>query len=257
MKKYSLILVLIFSFVSFSYGQDFYLGLRSGFKKETYSIVGNGGKEFQSKMNYAFPTTRLIMRAMFSNNLEVGGGLGYYAYNRNVGMIYDNTYGIINVFSGNEALFKSIEFSCQVGYSLPIARDFYLKLNMGIDFNIHILKEYHDISQITETNVSNESADMTIYSPSHRENHSAGNIMLVNTIAFQYFTKFNLGISIFTSYHTGLLPVTYEIAVVYPKNMPTFGFLPDNYLYYTYPYSTRGSYWEFGLELGYRFKKKK
>ena len=255
MKKYSLILVIIFNFVSFSYGQDFYLGLRSGCKKEIYNISDNGNKAFKSKMNYASPTVRLVMRVMFPNNLEVGGGLGGYAYNKNMGMDFDNLFGKINVFTGNEILYKSVEFNFQVGYSLPIVRNFYFKLNTSVDCNIHILKGYNDIFKPTITNIITENADMTIVSPSHWDSHSAGNIMLVNTIAFQYFTKFNLGISIFTSYHTGLLPVTYETAYICEKNLPPFLYDPDYYSY-SYPYSTRGSYWEFGLELGYRFKKR-
>ena len=72
-------------------------------------------------------------------------------------------------------------------------------------------------------------------------------MLLQNSICFQYYTKYNLGIAIFGSYHAGLRDVWQGSVELSWNNGNT---LKPTVL-------SKGSYWHIGLEIGYQLSGKK
>lgn len=79
MKKIIIILVVLFQLHTISQAQDFHIGLKSGWKKETYTMTENNGS-VKLFMGSLFPSAQFQFTTIFKDHLELGTGLGYYNY---------------------------------------------------------------------------------------------------------------------------------------------------------------------------------
>ncbi|MEG1556788.1 MAG: hypothetical protein RR356_08730, partial [Bacteroidales bacterium] len=75
------------------------------------------------------------------------------------------------------------------------------------------------------------------------------NVLFANQISLQYVTNINLCISIFGAYHAGLREIWQSNFNYNVKQTE------EEWHHYNPIYTSRGSYWHFGIELGYKLKK--
>jgi hypothetical protein len=72
-------------------------------------------------------------------------------------------------------------------------------------------------------------------------------VLLSNQIALEYKTRKNFCLSLFAAYHAGLREVWHGLAVIHYNEEESLNV----------QLFSRGSYWHFGIEFGYRFAGKK
>jgi hypothetical protein len=136
----------------------------------------------------------------------------------------------------------------------------------GLDFDIYFSEIDYARWERDFGQYSGSVAEWTYLSANTRIPHF--NILISNRLVLQYYTKFNMGIAIFGAYHAGLIPVWQNISghfewkneedpiewQVDRANPPIWNQgseILDTKI------SSNGSYWQFGIELGYKFGKKK
>lgn len=239
MKKISVVIMIVWMSCSV-FSQDLYMGFRTGFKQEVFSSKYD---MYKTKIDFKAPTLALYYSVTFPNNFEIRWGSGYYAYSQNVNIYYwdDVIKKEIDCQTGHIILFHSFFNKFQIGYNLKLAKDFNLKFNMGVSNEFYLQPGSYDPSKSIK--ISKASSPEVFINYSHIL-WKPFNFMLSNSLSFQYFTKHNIGISVFAAYHTGLLQVT-----------NTYITFKENKYIITDVLATRGSYFEFGLELGYRYKR--
>jgi len=238
MKKLSLIFTLSLFLVGSVRSQDFYFGVSSGMVKSVYTKTDDK-KHFKDMIDATRPSANLILSVLFKNNLELATGVMFYAYPYNIRASGDKMWGgrILQTTSDHTAYF-AFSVPVHLGYKFKLAPRFYANVYSGLNFDFYFNPQYSSNSKIYE--------DKEVYITTENALKQRFNILLSNKLSMQYFTKFNMGISLFVSYHSGLFKIWESSALTvysdthYRKSSTT----------------SRGSYWIFGLELGYKLKKK-
>ena len=217
--------------------QHYYIGLKSGVRKTTYTLFQpNGSDDYKVGLVLFSPPVTVTFKYTFPNNVEVGTGIGYY--------IYDDPIGTKDwVVSG--VVFQVITVPLNFGYNIPLYKGLKLQLNSGVNF------DFNFGSGFGYTGIGNH-----IYL--QNETNCNFNILLSNQIGLTYTTKFNMTIALFTAYHAGLRNV-YESQIL--KRVEEYNPEVSHFDFSNFEYDatakTMGSYWLFGFELGYHFNKKK
>jgi hypothetical protein len=243
MKKIILLLTAVFCLTSFSYSQEFYFGLKSGLKKEVYEIPGNYGI-YNTQIDFLAPTITSSFKILYPSNFEIGWGFGHYSYSQKIRVKDDFLFLLhpIDFQTGSDLIYRAFSFHFQMGYNLKIIQNFYFKFNTGFEYAM-----YFSYREIFDTNVIATGDPSMVIHYTGLSNYQ--NLLLTNSISLQCFIKQNFGISIFGAYHAGLFPVSNN-AVIYKTTI-----LGSTYSYWDNLYS-QGSYFEFGIELGYKLPKK-
>jgi hypothetical protein len=237
MKKISVVIMIVWMSCSV-FSQDLYIGFKSGFKQEVFSTKYD---LYKTKVDFKTPTLALYYSMTFSNHFEIGWGIGYYAYSQNIKVHYvDFPFSkVIDCQTGHNVLFQTLSYRFQIGYHLRLAKDFSLKFNTGMHSELYYQK--YDNLNPPKHIVGTSSPEVFI---DYGYLWKGYNFLLSNSLSFQYYTKHNIGISVFAAYHAGLLPAFHNYIT----------FEDDDYVVQDRIF-TRGSYVEFGLEVGYRFKR--
>jgi hypothetical protein len=121
-----------------------------------------------------------------------------------------------------------------LGYKFKLANRLYANVYSGLNFDFYFLpqKGYDNFYFYLQA----KDALMRRF-----------NILLTNRASLQYFTKFNMGISVYGAYHAGFMQVWNSMELI-----------PYHEIYqYPVRLLSRGSFWNFGIELGYKFSSKK
>ncbi|MDR2980016.1 MAG: hypothetical protein LBV02_06220, partial [Bacteroidales bacterium] len=245
MKKLTFIFIVLFWVQSASRAQEFYFGLKTGIPKETHTLTEDYG-QLKLYMEVLRPTVLFNFKTIFNNRLEAGTGVGYYNYGCPIYFI-PNFYPYSPRGSKN-TIYRSITVPFTLGYSFPIVAGLSANVTSGIDFDL-----YFDLGGgISESSVSpifDEEGNITYVPRVYPDlytyldgNCARFNVLLSNQIALEYKTKKNFCFSLFAAYHAGLREVWHGLAVIHYNEEETLNV----------QLFSRGSYWHFGIELGYR-----
>jgi len=238
MKKLFIIFTLLLFLTNSIYSQDFYFGVSSGMVKSVYSKTDDK-KHFKDLIDATRPSANVIFSTIFKNNLELATGVTFYSYPYKILASGDNMWGnrILQTLSNQTAYF-AFSVPVHLGYKIRLANRWFFNVYTGLKFDFYFNPQYSSNSKIYE--------DCVRYVTTEDALKQRFNILLSNKLSMQYFTKFNMGISLFVSYHSGLFQIWESTALTiysdthYRKSSTT----------------SRGSYWIFGLELGYKLNKK-
>ena len=251
-----------------TFAQEFYAGFKTGFKKEHYKMpleknsISNN-YHFQerlltSSMDFTAPTLQLLFRTTFPSNWEVEAGFGWYNYSQKLkAKINSNaaftTFGINNaddnVFStANERIYGCAFFSPRAGYRVKFSPSLHLRINTGLQIGFLY-------NARTTSNTIVESDPFELYISYYGVEKPYINLLVSNTISLQYVAKPNVYFSVFVSYHAGLLK-TYQNNIYLANRRSNDVFYYDGHdVYVNSTATTKGSYFEFGIELGYMWYK--
>jgi len=271
MKKISIVLAAAFCINNLAFAQEFYAGLKSGFKLENYKIplAKQPAKEnyfYQEKriltspIDVSAPTVQAVFRIVFPENWEVEASVGWYNFSQKLKAKINSrcaltTFGVQNAtdytFSTpNEHTFGSVFFSPKAGYRFLLSQNLHLRLNTGVQVGW----TYNTRSTSTTLVESDPFELQIIY---RGLQNPPINLHISNAVSLQYVTKPNIYFSIFAAYHIGLFE-TYQ-SDVYLTNRRS-----NESLYYnghdTYMHATvtpKGYYFEFGIEIGYMWYRQK
>jgi len=241
MKKTFLIVVASIIFAT-TYSQDFYIGLAIGeqcavySKTETKNIV-------RTNVLFAPQSVNLTFSTIFKNNLELETGIMYYIYPYSYSDLYKgkNTtengeeYEASRKHTNWDKAYYAFSIPVHLGYKFKLANRFYANVYSGLNFDFYFQPKNGFDSQ----------GDYLYYQTCLTRKF---NILLSNKVSLQYFTKFNLGIGVYGAFNTGMFQVWESVRHLYLDYEQT-GTYPITFL-------SRGSYWNFGIELGYKFSKK-
>ena len=259
MKRIFFVVAILISTLSL-FGQQYHIGASIGWHKDIFTLSETNRYVSNDKSYLYNPSANLNFSFLFKNNIELSLGLGYYQYrfnrflylldkkNKEIGM--GTSYGMFDVLT----------IPIAVGYGINLWKNRLLfKVQSGLDFDIYFLSEWNGGGCQGEIAV-----DIVSYSTK-----IPFNILLSNRIVLQYYTKFNMSIAIFGAYHAGLRK-TWENASAHfewkNENDPAWLFEDDHYHHLIWGQGreildtkllSNGSYWQFGIELGYKFGKKK
>jgi hypothetical protein len=271
MKKIIIAFTTIFCINNLTFAQEFYAGLKSGFKIENYKIplAKTPAKDnyfYQERrilapsMAVSAPTAQALFRITFLNNLEVEASVGWYNYSQKLKARINSrcaltTFGVQNAedytFStANEHTFGSVFFAPKVGYRFALSQGLHLRFNTGVQVGW-----LYNTRSTSNTLV--ESDPFELYIIYRGLQKIPINLHVSNAISLQYITKYNVYFSIFAAYHVGLFK-TYESDVYLTNrrsNESPFYNGHDTYMYASV--IPKGYYFEFGIELGYMWYNKK
>jgi hypothetical protein len=271
MKKISIVFAAIFCINNLTFAQDFYAGLKAGLKVEKYNILLNKKENFIDylaypriiipKMDFSAPTLQAVFRTTFPKNWEIETGIGWYNYSQKLKAKINTdialwVFGVRNVdvpyvlATSNEHTYGSINLSEKVGYRFKLASNLHLRLNTGLQLGI-----LYNARSTSSTLVKSDPLELYIIYYGVQKPYI--NLLVSNTISLQYTLKSNVYLSIFASYHAGLFDVyNSDLYIVNRKSSESTFFYDGQDYYISSPVATKGSYFEFGIELGYVWKKK-
>jgi len=246
MKKIILTTIGLFALCNIS-AQNYCLSFGAGMIKEEYTVTG-ASRDVKVITDIIYPAGYLHFKTIFKNNIEVGTGLRFYNYGYKIGF-RNLTFGRDNTFSYvTEAAYRAFSIPLLVGYNL-----FFIPNRLCMNFNGAINFDfYFDHLNFVTLGGGGVGTDST-YIRSKYENPDFTrqfNILLSYQIGLQYITKTNVSIGLFAAYHAGLRDVWHSTIhctkTVNGNVVETFAPL----------FTSRGSYWHFGIEIGYKFRKK-
>ncbi len=236
MKKIFSLLGIVLLFLSIpAHAQKYYLGVESGCHKDVYSQSNNDAGDLYIGMDILAVVENLSFKVIFDNNIEIGTGIGYYNY----GMVI----GVKDIFAfhtGYDVLYRALSIPLHIGYRYKILPGFYVGFNSGLDFDFCFHEDSYSYGAAGTTLEENY---YSIYYNSLKNNF---NVLISNKVQLQYVTKFNMVVGLFGAYHAGLRDM-------WECDNATFSINYGEKIY-TPTITTNGSYWSFGIELGYIFK---
>jgi len=233
------------------YSQEFYFGFSPG---EVSSVYSKSADKYTSNTMFVFQLSgNFIFSTIFKNNLEVETGIMYYPYPYNIKKnIHSSDRAVfkIKIMGENEA-YHAFSLPIHLGHKFKLANRLYANIYSGLNFDFYFapFNTKYRPYKYDENDFWNEASwsrfgDL-IYCMENTLKRRF-NIMFANRFSLQYFTKFNMGISLYASYYSGLRQVW------------------ESHLHYTYDFGetfhkdiflSRGSFWNFGLELGFKISK--
>jgi len=270
MKKLVFVFVAVFCFNNLASSQDFYIGLKTGLKKEVYCFTQEdvfnlldcpSSTVLKYPLDVSAPTLQMVFRTTFSNNWEVETGIGWYNYSQKIkakankdlafwlGFLH-NPESFTRVLSTpNEHTFGCVHLSEKVGYRFKLSSNLHLRLNTGLQLGL-----LYNARTTSSTLVENDPFELYIIY--HGVKKPYLNLLISNAVSLQYTTKSNFYFTVFASYHAGLFKVYQSEAYLANRKSSEIDFYDGHDLYIVCPITTRSSYFEFGIELGYTWKKK-
>jgi hypothetical protein len=212
------------------------------------------------------PSANLNFGFLFKNNIELSLGIGFYLYriNRYINKYHLGTK-ILRTISATPT-HSTITIPVSVSYNFNLWKNrLFFKVQSGLDFDIYFLEVKDDI-RVNFGSYAGSVAKWIYLSENTRVPHF--NILIFNKLVLQYYTKFNMGIAIFGAYHAGLIPVWQGISGHFEwknENDPVEWQMDERGNVFwnqgseilDTKFSSNGSYWQFGIELGYKFGGKK
>ena len=265
MKKTAIVFIIVFCISKLSFAQNFYTGLKVGFKSEIMSPFPNRSifiDDFVMRMTgISAPALQMVFRTTFSKNWEIEAGIGWYNYTQKLKVNIGNStaffaFGIREenasyAFSTpRECLYGSVFISPKAGYRFELSPNLHLRLNTGLQFGMQ-----YNARSTSSTLAEHDPFELYVIYRGVQKPYL--NLQISNAVSLLYSTKFNMYFSIFAACHAGLLRVYQtEIYLVNRKSREGNDFYDGQDYYMPFTPAIRGSYLEFGIELGYTWKKK-
>ena len=258
MKKIIFVFITFFCIQSAVFSQDFYIGSKVGLKQNKILNVFKG-VDLASAGNITMPTVQILFRTTFLKKWEIETSIGWYNYSQKIKAKIDSDIAFFALgYRGNdvkvlstsqERLYGSVFISPKAGYRFTLLPELHLRLNTGLQLGL-----MYNARSTSSTLVESDPFEMYIIYRGVQKPYL--NLHISNSVSLQYTTKFNMYFSIFAAYHVGLFEVYQsEIYLVNRKSSESFFYSgKDNYMALLAP--IKGSYFEFGIELGYTWKKK-
>jgi hypothetical protein len=247
MKK--IFLCIAVSFVCFTslHSQSYYLGISGGLHGDLFIFPNNDGN-FKIRTNETKLTGNLNFTVFFNHNLEIATGIGFYNYSCSYQYLWGKGLRTITTHDAWSGL-RTLSIPVSLGYNLKLYEKLFLKFNMGFDFDFYVYNA-KEAEGIFERGDPSESVIVNSHSV-WGDPETRFNLLISNRIALQYFTKHNIGLSLFGAYHAGLIPVWQNTYTYIEIQRPSgTEIIESNFI-------SRGSYWQIGFELGYKFGKEK
>jgi hypothetical protein len=259
MKKL-LFLILWCAVAGACFGQKYYVGAAIGWHQDIFTMSETNKKISNDRIYLYNPSANLNFGFLFKNNVALSLGVGYYKYKfeRFIDPLVKEIKrdGMIASIDMYEAL--SIPVS--VGYNINLWKNrLFFKIQNGLDFDIYFpaLDGGGGYYGKIALEVLNRASIETRF-----------NILLSNKISLQYYTKSNMNIAIFGAYHAGLRQVWKDAVGHFEwksEDDPEEWQIDErgNIVWnqgseiFDTKFNSNGSYWQFGIELGYRFGGKK
>jgi hypothetical protein len=235
---------LFLSVTTSSFSQSYYVGIALGWHYDVFHLAENDNFFLKSSLyvNFANPMVNLNVSKIWDNGLFVSSGLGYYQYMfcyklRSIQphLFYKKKWSLNT--------YDAITVPITVGYNRNVWQNrIFINLQSGVNFAL-----YSDRGgQIDEISV----AESYYWHLDFEEPiETPFNVFVSSKITLQYLTKFNMGIALFGAYHFGLLKVC-KYAYGYFNWNKGKEVLDTQIL-------SNGSYWQFGIELGYMFGRRR
>ena len=277
MKKIIIVFITVFCVNNLIFAQDFYAGLKAGFKMEYFKrplekndmITNAMGSKYHfqdrpllvSSMDFSTPTLQAVFRTTFPSNWEVEAGIGWYNYSQKLKAKIDPTCAVFTfgvgslrsdkyVFStSNEQIYGCAFFSPKAGYRFHLSPNLHLRLNTGMQIGF-----LYNVRTTGNTVVESDPFELYIVYRGIKKPNL--NLLVSNTISLQYLIKRNLYFSFFMSYHAGLLNVYQSDVYIANRRTNETIFYDGHDTYLNSAVTTKGSYFEFGIELGYLWGRK-
>jgi hypothetical protein len=184
---------------------------------------------------------------IFKNNLEIETGIMYYPYPCLISRVIDSLKLKPPLFAGESNAYHAFSLPIHIGYKFKLANRLYANIYSGLNFDFYFCPKNNYFYPDIDTNFwSPQLPGINERYWSRNTLKQQFNILFLNRVSLQYFTKFNMGISVYASYYSGLFSVW------------------ESHLYYSYDKGTtanktaclsRGSFWNFGIELGFKLDK--
>ncbi|MDR1346529.1 MAG: hypothetical protein LBK03_07515 [Bacteroidales bacterium] len=247
MKTRLLFFALFLSIITSSFGQNYYIGASVGWHQDIFTLSETNKHLSTKHIDIINPSANLEFSVLFENGAEVSTGVGYYRFLFTPTMFLLQPIDNITALStGLHVAHNAISIPITGGYNINLwKKRLLLKVQSGFGFDIYF-DEDNGQGEGTEAH-ENQSMSNIINFEAPIETHF--NVLISNKISLQYFTKFGMGISIFGAYHAGLMRVWQNAYGHFDWNNGEE--VLDTKI------MSNGSYWQFGIELGYKFGKKK
>ncbi len=228
------------------FAQRFDFGINVSSKIENYSLfsIYNKHKPISLVPSYF----QFTFGNVFDNNFEISTGVAYYTLGLEMQARIrpDDSPQALRITNIEHS---TVSIPIMVGYHIPVGKRLYFKFNTGFEFDFASPCNINqgDFGDQYYGTVASESDDYLLL---YTECTHYFNVMLTNSVSFHYITKFNMYFGVQVAYHTGLRMLwKYNGSVVRKE---------DNYIINdAYSAQSNGSYFQFGITLGYRLEKKK
>ena len=291
MKKIIILFTSIFCLNTLTFAQDLYAGFKAGLKLEYFkrpleknSVASNYHFDDRpvlvSAIDFSSPTLQAVFRTSFFSNWEVEAGIGWYNYSQKLKAkirpdCANNTFGVENnkyvlstssvlglviqkppvksdgkyvLSTSNQPIYGCIFFTPKAGYRFPINHNLHLRLNTGMQIGF-----VYNARSTANTVVDADPFELFVaYRGVKKPNI---NLLVSNTISLQYVTKPNIYFAFFASYHIGLLNVYQSDVYIVNRRSNEIYYYSGHDEYINSSVTTKGSYFEFGVELGYQLKR--
>jgi hypothetical protein len=267
MKIRILFFALFLSITTLSFGQQYYVGASIGWHQDIFTMSETNKKISNDRIYLYNPSANLNFGFLFKNNIELSLGVGFYLYRIDR---YINKY-----YLGSKMLKTTCVAPTHSAVTIPVSLSYnfnlwnnrlLFKVQSGLDFDVYFSEIDYKPDRGGFGGYTGSVAEWTYLSENARIPHF--NILISNKVVLQYYTKFNMGIAIFGAYHAGLIPVWQGISGHFEwksEDDPEEWQMDErgNVLWnqgseiFDTKFNSNGSYWQFGIELGYRFGGKK
>lgn len=216
--------------------------VNSGLHYDMISITQNQREYFKQRIDGLSPSFELSWHYVSKQGFLFKTGLSYSNFGHNIGIkdlngrdFYHGTY-----FD----MFKFISLSTEFGYSLQLFKHFNLNFSSGIAFSYL----FHQVGGTLEGYYWNpyENLNQRIVYTMNNCLQQKYNISISNRVQLSYKTKRNICYNLHCSYNAGLFHIWEETARLEINDASEI-FEPT--------FTSRGSYWNFGLGVGYVFRK--
>lgn len=209
------------------------------------SIAPNDNNYFRQSLDGLSPSMELSFTHTTKQNFIYKTGIRYLKFGHNIHVEYPPP--LDNIYHGPFfAMYEIIEIPLQIGYSFDLNNHFSLMLMSGASFH-HIynvmLGGFEGYYTFPNTN-NNQRLIFDLDNCLQQR----FNILISNSITLSYITKRNINYSLFCTYNSGLFDMWHEKVRLEIDNASEI---------YEPTITSRGSYWNFGIGIGYVFKSKK
>ncbi len=245
MKKI-IILIGFISLFSNIKAQDYSISIETAINKEilNYTQINNKQITISDVWALSLPSIDINFSKTNANGISFSTGFGTYSYEYK----FDLTTHGPQLTSDNQdkrfrlyhKSYQALRLPFRLGKNFNLGNSFKLNIQLGLQFE-------YCLPNSSKFSLGYTEADDTFFNMNSKVYNTYDlNVLFLNRVEFSYTLKSKFYFNIFASYYSGLLENTKTDSILVIR---------DNYSSFTSIY-TRGSYFDFGIGIGYIFNKK-
>jgi len=239
-KSFILLIAIFFCFGNTIFSQNLKVQINTGLTKEQFTFT-NDNDLCKSMTSILKPNLSVDISYHIKDGIWIQSGFGYHNFYHYIG-IYETP-----PFGKTKNLFSTLSIPVCIEKSFKINKHLHISIISGLSFQY-----YFNELQEDQINFSGNGFYFVEPASTHIFNiknslHQNYNIGLLNKIEASYTTNSNLYFSIYGSFNSGLFDIWHESAR-FSENYGADIYEPI--------ITSRGSYWNFGIGIGYIFKTK-